>query len=257
MHSSALRASKNKGSSYSRLYPQGQTMPEPAISENRFSPFRLIQTAAFILFASVSVAIAMDLVEAANHFGYVWAIPILAVAAYASADLLSGIVHYLADNFGSPDTPFLGKAFVMPFRDHHTNPEGILEHPFMIANGNNCLVTTPPLLAVAFFVPITTSVAGYLFATYFLFLFIGVLLTNQFHKWAHMPSPPKAVRWLQDKGIVLSKEHHDVHHTSPFDTYYCITTGWWNPLLERLGIFEKITAFVRRPLLSSTRETSR
>ncbi len=232
-------------------------MSAPSLPENRFAPFRLIQTAAFILFASVSIAIAMDLIEAARRFGYVWSIPLVAIAAYASADLLSGIVHFLADNFGSPDTPFLGKAFVMPFRDHHTNPEGILEHPFMIANGNNCLISTPPLLAIVFFVPVTTSVAGYLFAAYSLFLCIGVLLTNQFHKWAHMPSPSRAVRWLQDKGIVLSKEHHDVHHMSPFDTYYCITTGWWNPLLQRLGLFEKVIALFRRPPLSSTRETSR
>jgi hypothetical protein len=188
----------------------------------------------------------MDLVEAAQRFGYLWALPLLLIAAYAAADLLSGIVHFLADNFGSPDTPFLGKAFVMPFRDHHTDPEGILGHPFMIANGNNCLISAPPLLAVALFVPITTNVVGYLAAEFLIFLFLSVLLTNQFHKWAHMQSPPPAVQWLQKKGIVLSKEHHDVHHTSPFDTYYCITVGWWNPLLQRLGVFEKIIAAVRR-----------
>lgn len=213
---------------------------------DRFTPFRLVQTTAFILFAGASVGIAMDLFEAAQRFGYVWALPLLLIGAYAAADLLSGIVHFLADNFGTPDTPFLGKAFVMPFRDHHTDPEGILEHPFLIANGNNCLISAPPLLAVALFVPITTTLSGYLFATFFLFLSLSVLLTNQFHKWAHMQSPPRTVQWLQAKGIVLSKEHHDVHHTSPFDTYYCITAGWWNPLLQRIRIFEKINAFVRR-----------
>ena len=215
-------------------------------TSDRLTPFRLIQTAAFVLFAAISIAIALDLIEAEQRFGYAWALPLLLIAAYAAADLLSGIVHFLADNFGSPETPFLGKAFVMPFRDHHTDPEGILEHPFMIANGNNCLISMPPLLAVALFIPITTSVTGYLSSAFFLFLFLSVLLTNQFHKWAHMQSPPATVQWLQKKGIVLSKEHHDVHHTSPFDTYYCITVGWWNPLLQRLGIFEKIIMVARR-----------
>jgi len=215
-------------------------------TSDRFTPFRLLQTAAFVLFAATSLAIALDLIEAAQRFGYVWVLPLLLIAAYAAADLLSGIVHFLADNFGSPETPFLGKAFVMPFRDHHTDPEGILEHPFMIANGNNCLISAPPLLAVALFMPITTSLAGYLLSSFLLFLFVSVLLTNQFHKWAHMQSPPRAVQWMQKKGIVLSREHHDVHHTSPFDTYYCITVGWWNPILQRLGIFEKIIAFARR-----------
>jgi hypothetical protein len=28
-----------------------------------------------------------------------------------------------------------------------------------------------------------------------------------------------------EEGIILSKEHHDIHHESPYDTYYCITAG--------------------------------
>jgi hypothetical protein len=217
-----------------------------AKTSDRLAPLRLVQTAAFFLFGAASIAITLDLFEAAGKFGYAWTLPVILVTAYAAADLLSGVVHFLADNFGSAETPFLGKAFVTPFRDHHTDPEGILEHPFMIANGNNCLVSAPPLLAVALFVPIADNVIAYLTAEFLLFLFLSVLLTNQFHKWAHMTSPPRVVRWLQRKRIVLSKEHHDVHHASPFDTYYCITVGWWNPLLQRSGVFEKIIAFARR-----------
>jgi hypothetical protein len=222
----------------------------PIGNENaqRFSAFRLVQTAAFIAFGATSIALALDIAEAARTFGRLWILPIIVVVAYAAADLLSGVVHFLADNFGSPETPLLGKAFVMPFRDHHIDPKGILRHPFMIANGNNCLVALPPLMIVLFFVPVEETFTGYIFGTFFLALCLAVFLTNQFHKWAHMDDPPALIAWLQARGVILSKEHHDVHHASPFDTYYCITAGWWNPLLQRTRVFERITPLLRKIL---------
>lgn len=135
-------------------------------AEKKLSAFRLLQTVAFILFGATSIALALDIAEGARTFGKLWMLPVVVIVAYALADLLSGIVHFLADNFGSPDTPLLGKAFVMPFRDHHVDPKGILSHPFMIANGNNCLVALPPLMLVLFFVPVETSFAGYLFGAF-------------------------------------------------------------------------------------------
>lgn len=210
-----------------------------------FSAFRLLQKMSFIAFGATAIAMTMEIAQGANANGRVWLIPFVIIAAYAIADLMSGIVHFLADNFGSADTPIFGKAFVMPFRDHHTDPTGILRHPFMIANGNNCLIALPPLILTLFLVEVDGSLGGYLFGTFILALCLAVFLTNQFHKWAHMEDPPRSVAWLQSKGVILSKDHHDIHHVSPFDTHYCITTGWWNPLLQRLGVFEWIVSRVR------------
>ncbi|MEO5588871.1 MAG: fatty acid desaturase family protein, partial [Gemmatimonadaceae bacterium] len=206
---------------------------------------RLVQTTAFFAFAAASVALMVEIFQGAMAFGRIWALPLTVIAAYAAADFISGFVHFLADNFGSPETPLFGKAFVLPFREHHTDPKGILRHPFMIANGNNCLVALPPLLAVLFLVPVSDTLSGYLFGAFFLSFSIAIFLTNQFHKWAHMDSPPHFVRLLQDRGIILSKEHHDIHHVSPFDTHYCITTGWWNAFLHRIQFFERIESVVR------------
>jgi hypothetical protein len=35
----------------------------------------------------------------------------------------------------------------------------------------------------------------------------------------------------QNCGLILSRKNHGVHHRPPFDKYYCITTGWLNPVL--------------------------
>ena len=46
---------------------------------------------------------------------------------------------------------------------------------------------------------------------------------------------------------------------SPYDTYYCITVGVWNPLLDRLRFFERTERLIRRvvpgtPQLRAERE---
>jgi plasmanylethanolamine desaturase len=65
---------------------------------------------------------------------------------------------------------------------------------------------------------------------------LGALATNQCHKWAHMEpgATPRAVRWLQDRGLVLARAHHLRHHTAPFDSHFCMSCGWLNRPLDAL-----------------------
>ena len=63
-----------------------------------------------------------------------------------------------------------------------------------------------------------------------------------------MDAPPGWVARLQGLGLILSSEHHDVHHDSPYDTYYCITVGFWNPLIDRTRFFERTESLLRRVL---------
>ena len=116
------------------------------------------------------------------------------------------------------------------------------------------------MLFVWIVVPLETWYYGYLFGTFFLFVCLAAFLTNQFHKWAHMDDPPAFVGWLQARGVILSQKHHDIHHESPYDTYYCITAGFWNPLLDRIRFYERTERLIRRsvpgtdPMLRSERE---
>lgn len=187
-----------------------------------------------------------DVYRGIESFGYLWLLPVLAVLGYLAADLISGFVHFLADNFGSSETPVIGPGFISGFREHHVDPKGITTHDFIDTNGNNSLVSLPPMLLVWLIVPIETTVIGCLFAAFFLLICLAVFLTNQFHKWAHMEDPPYPATWLQRRGLILSKEHHNVHHASPYDTYYCITVGFWNPLLDRTRFFERVERLLRR-----------
>jgi hypothetical protein len=220
----------------------------------------LLEIFGILCFALLALLIAVELYGGVLRFGDLWLAPILLVLAYLAADFLSGFVHFLADNFGSYDTPILGPNFIEPFREHHVDPKGIVGHDFVDANGNNSLATLPFMLFVWIVVPLETWYCGYLFGAFFLFLCLAAFLTNQFHKWAHMDHPPAFVGWLQARGIILSQEHHDIHHESPYDTYYCITAGFWNPLLDRIRFYERTERLIRRsvpgtdPMLRSERE---
>src|SRR5690606_28663165 len=139
------------------------------------------------------------------------------------ADFASGLVHWGFDTWGSESTPAVGKTFIVPFRVHHSDPLDITRHGFVATNGHNCLVSIPVLVAALALPP--GGVWSAPLATFVLLLTLGVFGTNQFHKWAHDENAGPVVRWLQDRGLILGREHHDLHHAAPYDRHYCITTG--------------------------------
>ncbi len=148
------------------------------------------------------------------------------VLAWLAADLLSGLAHCAFDRFGSVRTPLLGPAFIRPFREHHVDPAAMTRHDFIETNGASCLACLPLLVAALF---LHGNAKAFL-----VYLSLGVLLTNQCHKWAHMAVPPRAVRLLQRLHLVLKPEAHRRHHTPPYASHYCTASGWLNPVLDAL-----------------------
>lgn len=161
------------------------------------------------------------------------------------ADLISGLVHWFADQYGTEKTPIVGPNFIRPFREHHVDPTGITRHDFIETNGSNCLFSLPAMVIVLFAVPaVTGSVLCAFLLAWILVVSLSMFATNQIHKWAHQASPARIVRWLQGTGLILGKQQHALHHTEPFDTDYCITLGWWNPFLGRIRFFERAESMI-------------
>ena len=171
-----------------------------------------------------------------------WYLPVVLVAAWVLSDLASGVVHWIADSWGSQQTPIVGPRFLRPFRVHHVDPSDILRRGFVGLNGDVAIVTLPVLLA-AFAIPLTGGF-GKLSALFIVLLSAVGLPTNQVHQWAHMPNPPRFIAWLQDKGLILSREEHVAHHTSPFAMNYCITNGWCNRALTKIDFFRRAEGII-------------
>ncbi len=157
-----------------------------------------------------------------------WFVLTAVLLGYLAADLVSGVVHWAADTWGSPDLPVVGPALLQPFREHHRDPLAITRHDFVETNGNNCLISLPVLGAAVWLSPGADGKGSVFLPAFLGALVFWVLLTNQFHKWAHLREPPPLLAFLQRWHLILPPAHHALHHTRPFTTHYCITTGWLN-----------------------------
>lgn len=188
---------------------------------------------------SLRIALAVE-----NLADALW-VGICVVGGFLLADFISGLVHWAGDTLATVNAPFLGKHFIKPFRDHHTDPLLITRHDFIETNGNNCLISVPLLGVLTPTMPEETGPFFYV-CSVLTFLTWFVFGTNQFHKWAHAPTPPRIAVTLQRWGVILPPAHHDIHHAKPHDKYYCITVGWLNPVLHQLRFFRFLEWIVAR-----------
>jgi len=168
------------------------------------------------------------------------AVAAAAIAALVTADLVSGIGHWLCDRFFDERAPIVGPLVVRSFREHHVAPDALVRHGFVELNGDSALVCLPLLLATTLLPPPDAglpALAAHAFAAAFL---LAILLTNSVHRWAHADRAPRPVAWLQRRGVLLRPDDHARHHRGDHRLAYCITTGWLNPVLDRTAFFDRL-----------------
>jgi ubiquitin-conjugating enzyme E2 variant len=135
---------------------------------------------------------------------------------------------------------------IRPFREHHVDPSAITTHGFVELSGNNALALTPILalsgeLAPFFGETLLPSAAF----SWLMSASVGLFSTNQIHRWAHMPHPPRIARWLRRAGLAITAEAHARHHTAAHDGSFCITTGWCNGPLDRVRAWARVETWLR------------
>ena len=160
--------------------------------------------------------------------------------AYVGADFISGFVHWLADTWGSVEMPVIGNALLRPFRLHHVDEKEITRHDYIETNGANCMISLPGI-GLSLWCNWDTNL-GLFFGMFWAGVMLFIMMTNQFHKWAHLDGEKRTptIAFLQKTRLILSPKHHQIHHTAPFAKYYGITHGWLNWPLSKIGFFRAL-----------------
>ena len=211
--------------------------------------YRVLEYSAILAFFAVLVVAISRLAPSIDSY---WWVAAAIIIGYLGADFATGFVHWFGDTVGSPSWPIVGKEWIGPFREHHVDQKAITHHGLGELWGTNAMFALPPLLAGTYFAPSAPYVCTAVISMTFF-----ALVTNQLHQWAHMDEPPRVVRALQRARIILSPEHHLIHHTHPHTDAYCITTGWMNPVLDKLRFFralEFVIAWIKPNWISVERQ---
>lgn len=159
-------------------------------------------------------------------------------------DLLTGFVHFLLDQYGSPNNKFFKNAVEINLA-HHDNPRQMIDRTYWDLTKDSW-----KLGAIIF--ALTYLFFGFQWEVAF-FVILGAN-TNIFHKWSHMKKSerPMIVTKLQDWKILQTSNHHRSHHKKPFDTYFCIITNLLNPVLEKIyfweGVIKVLKVFGIKPI---------
>ncbi len=200
------------------------------------SGHRAYEIGGMVVASGLAIWLIARIATASTTAWFLW--PIAAFAGMIIADFISGFVHWMFDSWGSVDTPVVGKLAIRTFRHHHVDPKAMAKHDFIETNGHNFALTVIYTgLGFTFVEPAETDRLSIFFAQTFLMGTAFVMVTSQFHKWAHATTVPRGVRWLQRVGLALNPEHHQQHHTAPYNHHYCVTSGWMNGPLKAIGFF--------------------
>jgi len=217
---------------------------------------KIIDTMVACVYSIFGAILAFKILSSIRTLDSFFTLCIAATLAMIVADLLSGLLHWGCDTWGTLDTPLIGKNLIRSFREHHVDPMAITRHPFPETNGNSLIVMLPLVVSLSF-CRIDPAAAQPFLITFLSVLALFVSFTNQIHKWAHTYQPPWIVTKLQNCHIILESKNHNYHHFSPYDRDYCITTGWLNPVFQQFELWKKMEVAITKYTGAKPREDDR
>ncbi len=177
-------------------------------------------------------------------------ISIFILSAVVAADLLTGIVHWLEDTYGNPNTKFLGigKHIVIPNLVHHIKPREL-------TNGNwfSRIWTSMVFLLILLLVLVSLGMAN----SFIYLTFAIAMWGNEIHCWSHRTPKEngKIIIFLQRCYIIQSPKQHAKHHFSPYASNFCAITPYVNPILEVIHFWRILEWILRIVGIKSRRGT--
>ena len=152
------------------------------------------------------------------------------IAAYFLADFISGVYHWIEQRFFGEKWPIIGRWIDKPNGTHHDDPAAFLHQSYWARNWISMIA--------ALVVGVLLALCG---APWWVLLGVAISSqANEVHAWAHRKAPCRAVRGLQEFGLLQSPRHHAGHHKPPHTVRFCVITDWINPVLDGLRIWRAL-----------------
>jgi len=162
---------------------------------------------------------------------------------YFVADFASGAVHWGLDTWFSERE--FGRAVAIA-REHHTHPQNILGYNFLehstLGSAPSAVVIGPLAVATALF---PASVATYMLMIVWLVTAACLFFGTSFHNLAHQPPQSRLIRLLQRYYLVITPQHHWVHHRADQVIRYCVINGWANYICDPLRVWRHLEWLVQ------------
>lgn len=177
--------------------------------------------------ANTSLQVILTFIIAPHSIGIVWQITSL-VLAFLMADFINGLVHmYMdkTDNYQSIAGPLIAN-----FHLHHKKPKYQQKPLYLVyfhENGSKIWL----VVYLLFILLLTFKLQQHSFVLY-TFFYIGIFssLAEVSHYLCHN-SNSKVVEFLASIGLLLSKEHHILHHRND-NTNYAFLNGASDPIIN-------------------------
>lgn len=154
--------------------------------------------------------------------------------ALIAADLFTGLIHFIEDNYFSSETWLIGSYIIQPNRIHHVHPKHITNKTYI---ENIKLSSICSSIFYIFWYIIYGH--GSLFLISFLFF---VSISNLIHRWSHEHNNHFLIYMLQYT-ILINNQQHQLHHLN-IKTNYCIMTPFCNPILEHFNVWRQIERLI-------------
>jgi hypothetical protein len=162
---------------------------------------------------------------------------------YFVADFASGLVHWATDTWFS-EAEF-GRAIAIA-REHHTHPQHILGYGFLenatLGSAPSAVFVGPAALATGIW---TSSSLTYFLMIIWLITSTCLFFGTSFHNFGHRRSQSTPVRIAQKLHLIISPEHHWVHHRNGQIVRYCVINGWANYVCDPLHVWSRFEWLVQ------------
>lgn len=147
------------------------------------------------------------------------------------ADFLTGLFHWIEDTYSTKNWPFnIGVHNI----EHHKQP-GLMGRmgTFITRNSIPCalaLIGAPVLWFLGIPIMYVLMIAGL------------AALGNEVHAWNHRANNNLIITYLQEAGLVQTKQQHSKHHKYPYNVCYCTLTNLVNPIVDYFKVWAKMEA---------------